>query len=80
MDNKIAARLNKIQSAINDKKAEKISAEKAVVEIEKELNDLGIEIKDIDDVIKKKKEELDKLDIELTEKVKLAEEKLGIKS
>lgn len=79
MDPKLTVRISKIQSEINNRKAEKISAEKEIEDIKCELKLLNVNPEDLDNVISKERKELEKLEKELLDKLLEAEKILGIK-
>lgn len=68
-----AKRIKKIQEKINDYRAQAIAAEKVKQEVIEELKKVDIDIKDLDEVIKQRIEQKEKLEKELLEHLEEAE-------
>lgn len=68
--------INSLQNRCNKALAQKMAAEQAIKEIEKELKSKNIEVDNLEDIITKNKKEVENLNSELNSKIKEIENEL----
>ena len=72
----LAGILNNLQNKLNEKKVQKLSAEKELEEINKQLKELNINSDDLEKIITEKSEEVKKLEKEIKQQIENIESEL----